>query len=146
MPYFHNHDSTHSHMIWNLHNSLKMINVLFIFLFCLNLDPFGPFGPLQDREGQLDPSRGQIRWANHREQSSQKDRDYINVFTKDSLLRKLSENLSRFKKYVIIITITIPAFYVFLFSICMLTAPYCRCLLALLSSAPSVNVITWLWP
>ena len=27
-----------------------------LFLFCLNLGPFGPFEPLQDWEGQLDPS------------------------------------------------------------------------------------------
>ena len=27
------------------------LSVFFLFLFCLNLGPFGPFGPLRDREG-----------------------------------------------------------------------------------------------
>ena len=32
---------------------------------CLTLGPFGPFEPFQDREGKMNPSQGQNRWANH---------------------------------------------------------------------------------
>ena len=45
------------------------------FLFCFNQDPFGPFGPLQDREGQSYPSQGQHGRANRRRKSILKGRD-----------------------------------------------------------------------